>query len=152
MFSSGCDGEGILNEIYGDGEYLDAEAIAAAKMHALSSSPRHLPVVRLVLSGFVVDTGPFLQWFDPLQFREIEFRSHCIDAGFALPPRMKNRVTILCPAPTEYREVKMTKVKLADVHVVQTAKKVEKITLQKKKSRRRKAEEKVRPYFSGQPL
>lgn len=59
----GQDGEGILSHEFGIGEYLDRQAIATAKLEAgpMGGRLRYLPVVKLVLSGFVIDAGP-LKW------------------------------------------------------------------------------------------
>jgi hypothetical protein len=58
---------------------------------------RYLPIVKLVLAGFVVDAGPFFRWFNPIRMRHIEFRHGCVDAGFALPPHMSNLVAVSWP-------------------------------------------------------
>ena len=58
---------------------------------------RYLPVVKLVLAGFVVDAGPFFRWFNPMRLRHIEFKYGCIDAGFALLSHMSNLVTVAWP-------------------------------------------------------
>ena len=59
----GQDGEGILSLEFGIGEYLDRQAIAMAKLDAapMGGRLRYLPVVKLALSGFVIDSGA-LKW------------------------------------------------------------------------------------------
>jgi hypothetical protein len=59
----GQDGEGTLNLEFGIGEYLDEQAIAMAKLDAapMGGRLRYLPVVKLALSGFVIDSGA-LKW------------------------------------------------------------------------------------------
>ena len=59
----GQDGEGILSAEFGIGEYLDKQAIAMAKLEAAPKGGRlrYLPVVKLALSGFVIDSGA-LKW------------------------------------------------------------------------------------------
>jgi hypothetical protein len=121
----GCQGEGVLSGEFGSGEYLDSRAIAMAKMAAsnLGGNLRYLPVVKLVLSGFVVDAGPFLCWFDPMRLRRIEF-NYCVDAGFAIAGNMYDSVEISYPeAPLENsRIVKISKHSRSDLQVVTLAK------------------------------
>ena len=59
----GQDGEGTLNLEFGIGEYLDKQAIAMAKLDVapMGGRLRYLPVVKLALSGFVIDSGA-LKW------------------------------------------------------------------------------------------
>ena len=59
----GQDGEGTLSLEFGIGEYLDKQAIAMAKLDAapMGGRLRYLPVVKLALSGFVIDSGA-LKW------------------------------------------------------------------------------------------
>jgi hypothetical protein len=59
----GQDGEGTLNLEFGIGEYFDEQAIAMAKLDAapMGGRLRYLPVVKLALSGFVIDSGA-LKW------------------------------------------------------------------------------------------
>ncbi|RMD43898.1 hypothetical protein DV735_g1247, partial [Chaetothyriales sp. CBS 134920] len=88
----GHHGEGILHEEFGEGEYLDSQAIKMARQKVLRSLPfnneRFLPVEKLSLERFVVDGGAFARWFDPRRLREIEFRDRCVDAGLYLNPEM----------------------------------------------------------------
>lgn len=74
---------------YGDAEYLDKLAMEQAKVRAMAMGYRreYMSIVHLVLSGFVVDNGPFVLWFGP-ELRTIHFKRDCIDAGFWLPPRL----------------------------------------------------------------
>lgn len=57
----GQDGEGTLSLEFGIGEYLDNQAIAMAKLDAalMGGRLRYLTVVKLALSGFVIDSGAF---------------------------------------------------------------------------------------------
>jgi hypothetical protein len=59
----GQDGEGTLSLEFGIGEYLDRQAIAMAKLDAapMGGRLRYLPVVKLALSGFILDSGA-LKW------------------------------------------------------------------------------------------
>jgi hypothetical protein len=59
----GQDGEGTLSLEFGIGEYLDKQAIAMAKLDAapMGGRLRYLAVVKLALSGFVIDSGA-LEW------------------------------------------------------------------------------------------
>ena len=90
--TSSGNGNGELYRELGEGEYLDKFAIEKAKIRAgimqELSSPL-LPIKRLTLSGFVVDAGPFLQWFDPQKLRSIYFKGHCVDSGFWVPSPMQ---------------------------------------------------------------
>jgi hypothetical protein len=47
----------------------------------------YLSIVHLVLSGFVVDNGPFVLWFGQ-ELRTIHFKRDCVDVGFWLPSRL----------------------------------------------------------------
>jgi hypothetical protein len=94
--NSGDEGKGRLEEKrYGTGEYLDKRAIEQAKVRAMQMGYRqeHLSIVHLVLSGFVVDSGPFVLWFGE-KLRTIHFKRDCIDAGFWLPPRLAGQCGI----------------------------------------------------------
>lgn len=86
---SGEAGTGRLPEKYGGGEYLDSEAIQKAKVRAMAMGyyPKTLPVVDLTLSGFVVDSCPFVWWFGDA-LRSVHLKKNCVDAGFWLPSRM----------------------------------------------------------------
>lgn len=78
-----------MPEKYGGGEYLDREAMQKAKVRAMAMGyyPETLPVVDLTLSGFVVDSGPFVSWFGDA-LRSVHLKKNCVDAGFWLPTRM----------------------------------------------------------------
>ena len=78
---------------------------------------RYLPMVRLALSGFVLDAGA-IKWFDPLRLRQIKFKHNCVDAGFALPTNMVDLVKISCPGRNDCRTVKLTKVAREDIHLI----------------------------------
>lgn len=72
----------------------------ASARHLVSSQGvnlRYLPIVKLVLAGFVVDAGPFFRWFNPMRLRQVDFKHGCVDAGFALPSHMDNLVTVSWP-------------------------------------------------------
>ncbi|RMZ82958.1 hypothetical protein DV737_g1834, partial [Chaetothyriales sp. CBS 132003] len=88
----GHHGEGILHEEFGQGEYLDSQAIKMARQRVVRSLPfnnqRFLPVEKLSLERFVVDGGSIMRWFDPQRLREIEFEDGCVDAGLYLEPEM----------------------------------------------------------------
>ena len=56
-----------------------------------------LSIVKLSLSGFVVDAEPIFKWFNPRRLRAIEFKRDCVDAGFALPAFMEGKVAITWP-------------------------------------------------------
>jgi hypothetical protein len=111
-----------LNRRVGIGEYLDKHAIAQAKERAstMGGSLERLPVVKLSLTGFVVDSDPFCLWFNPHRLRVIEFKNDCVDAGFALPTSMAENVAIKFPKRiTEHamiaRRVRPGEIKLVDV-------------------------------------
>ncbi len=115
----GQHGEGDLSPEFGIGEYLDKQAIAMAKLEAAPRGGRlrYLPVVKLALSGFVVDAGS-MKWFDPLRLRQIEFKHNCIDAGFALPVNMVDLVKMSWPRGNDGRTVKVTNVTREDIHLI----------------------------------
>ncbi|KAK2843934.1 hypothetical protein FQN49_005928 [Arthroderma sp. PD_2] len=122
LFQSGESGEGELNRRAGVGEYLDKEAIADAKVRAseMGCTLERLPVVQISLTGFVVDADPFFLWFNPHRLRVINFKNDCVDAGFALPRSMTERVVVSWPNNVaEYamqvRHVKPGEVKLIDI-------------------------------------
>lgn len=116
----GAHGKGVLHEEFGDGEYLDQQAIKASQLDVYKILPienvRYLPVTHLTLMNFVVDAGPFYRWFDPKKFQEITFKSGCIDAGFYLPEEMRSTVAVKSPKPmAPPRWVKPGEVKLIDI-------------------------------------
>jgi hypothetical protein len=81
ILCSGDLGDGNLHPNVGTGEYLDKHAIEKAKVLAgvVGRTLNRLSIKKLTLSGFVVDAGPFIQWFD---------------AGFYLPKSMRGvRIT-----------------------------------------------------------
>jgi hypothetical protein len=114
--------DGSLNDTFGTGEYLDKNAMAAARSAVSSQGVnlRYLPVVNLVLAGFVVDAGPFFRWFNPMRLRSIEFKHSCIDAGFALPSHMSNLVTVSWPGalPDDCRSITIKRTAPQDVKTV----------------------------------
>ncbi|KAJ5757238.1 uncharacterized protein N7511_007420 [Penicillium nucicola] len=106
-------GTGELNPDIGYGEYLDKHAIEKAKIRAMAMglSVKRLQIKTISFSGFVVDAGPFLHWFDPNNLRTIHFKAHCVDAGLWLPRNMRN-VTIRLSKPFDLEAVPMGMVKL----------------------------------------
>ncbi|KAE8147776.1 hypothetical protein BDV25DRAFT_131807 [Aspergillus avenaceus] len=82
----GTQGTGHLHPTIGVGEYLDKYAIETAKVTAMATgrTRQKLSIRTLVLSGFVVDGDPFLQWFDAQRLKCVRFRDECVDAGFWL--------------------------------------------------------------------
>lgn len=96
---SGENGHGELQRRVGFGEYLDKHAMAIGKEAASTNSPTpdKLSVVNLTLMGFVVDSDPFFLWFNPHRLRKIDFKDHCVDAGFALPVYMSEHVVVSWP-------------------------------------------------------
>lgn len=92
VFSSGNLGDGALHPDIGCGEYLDKHSIEKAKILAMARgrTSQRMSVKHLTLSGFVVDAGPFLHWFDPQRLQSIKFKGQCLDAGFWLPQSMEH--------------------------------------------------------------
>lgn len=116
----GAHGAGVLHEEFGDGEYLDQQAMKASQLDDVKNLPienvRYLPITHLTLMNFVVDAGPFYRWFDPKKFKEVTFKGDCIDAGFSLPQEMFSTVTVKSPKPLPPpRWVKPGEVKLIDI-------------------------------------
>lgn len=99
----GSHGQGILHEEFGEGEYLDQQAMKTGQMEMVKSLPlenmRYLPITELTLMNFVVDSGPFFRWFDPKKLKQITFRGTCFDGGFFLPDEMHETVKVNSPAP-----------------------------------------------------
>lgn len=99
----GHHGTGVLHEEFGDGEYLDTQAIKMAQLEVAAEIPeanmRYLPVRKLRLVNFVVDSGPILRWFDPDKLEEINLKDGCVDAGFDLSCEMP-KLKVLSPGPT----------------------------------------------------
>lgn len=83
----------------GIGEYLDKMAIKKSWSRAirLGCTMNQLPIVKLSLTGFVVDADPFFYWFNPHRLRIIDFKNDCVDAGFALPQKMAEHVIVTWP-------------------------------------------------------
>ena len=94
----GSHGSGVLHEEFGDGEYLDKQAIKMAQLEIAEEIPesnlRYLPVKKLTLMNFVIDNGPILRWFDDAKLEEIHWKDGCIDAGLSLSNKMP-RVKVL---------------------------------------------------------
>ena len=98
----GYHGTGVLHEEFGDGEYLDTQAIKLAQLEVAENIPetnmRYLPVVKLTLMNVVIDNGPILRWFDPEKLEELNLKDGCIDAGLYLADEMP-KVRVLSPRP-----------------------------------------------------
>ena len=60
-----------------------------------------LSVVTLELHGFVMDSGPFHDWFDPAKLKEIMVMDDCIDAGFGLNEEFRIGVAVSFPPEQE---------------------------------------------------
>ncbi|OAX77859.1 hypothetical protein ACJ72_07836 [Emergomyces africanus] len=124
----GDEGQGILHRRVGIGEYLDKYAIAQAKTRAarMGSTLILLPVVKLSLTGFVVDGGPF-RFFNPHRLRMINFKNDCVDAGFALPDRMREQVAVFWPKYLTEQDAKVAKrVKHREMKLIDLGSKVKK--------------------------
>ncbi|KAK2803522.1 hypothetical protein FQN50_006957 [Emmonsiellopsis sp. PD_5] len=119
----GDDGLGILHRRVGIGEYLDKLSIAAAHERAakMTTTPlARLPIVKLTLTGFVVDADPFRLYFNPHRLRLINFRNDCVDAGFALPNNMAEQVVVNWPRTVRdqamiARVVRPGEIKIVDI-------------------------------------
>ena len=98
----GHHGDGTLHEEFGEGEYLDSQAINMAQDEHFQSLPfnntRYLPIEKLTLVNFCVDGGSFRRWFDPKRLQEIEFRYGCVDAGFYLAEDFSH-IEVTSPQP-----------------------------------------------------
>ena len=99
FLSSGDNGCGELERRVGIGEYLDKMAIKKAWTRAIrmGCTMNQLPIVKLSLTGFVVDADPFFYWFNPHRLRILDFKNDCVDAGFALPKKMAEHVIVTWP-------------------------------------------------------
>lgn len=99
----GAHGDGTLHQEFGEGEYLDQQAMKNGQMEVVQVLPvenmRYLPITHLTLMNFAVDAGPFFRWFDPKKLKEITFLGQCIDTGFSLPENMKTTVKVNSPKP-----------------------------------------------------
>lgn len=110
----GCDGIGLLDEKFGDGEYLDSVSITNAQVAAAdagtldASNLRYLPVRMLSLQNFVVDGIAFKRWFSPTKIARITFKSGCIDAGFYLPNDMKHTIIKIPEKPVPLTDTAST--------------------------------------------
>ncbi|QMW36561.1 hypothetical protein G4B84_012090, partial [Aspergillus flavus NRRL3357] len=91
-------GTGTLHPAVGVGEYLDKIVIEKAKVAGMGMgrTRTRLSIRTLVLSGFVVDGDPFLQWFDCARLKCVRFGDGCVDAGFWLGDDMGG-VTVVWP-------------------------------------------------------
>ncbi|KAE8374129.1 hypothetical protein BDV26DRAFT_50358 [Aspergillus bertholletiae] len=67
---------------------------------AAGKTRTRLSIRTLVLSGFVVDADPFLQWFDCARLKCVRFGDGCVDAGLWLGDDMAG-VTIVWPRESE---------------------------------------------------
>ncbi|KIX95903.1 uncharacterized protein Z520_08158 [Fonsecaea multimorphosa CBS 102226] len=99
----GSHGKGILHQEFGDGEYLDQQAMKQAQIDIVETLPvenmRYLPISHLTLMNFAIDAGPFFRWFDPHKLVELTFLGQCIDTGFYLPDDMRSVVKVNSPKP-----------------------------------------------------
>ena len=100
-------------------------AIARTRVSSQGVNLRYLPIVKLVLAGFVVDAGPFFRWFNPMRLRQIKFKHGCIDAGFALPSHMSNLVTVSWPesVPEECKLITVSRLSQHDVKTLSLSRK-----------------------------
>jgi hypothetical protein len=118
----GFHGTGMLFEEFGDGEYLDTQAINMARDEASQQSSSaltaFLPIRSLTLMNFAVDAWPFLRWFSPHSLEEIVFKAGCIDAGFYLPYNMMHVKVQADTQPTGIARV----VKLGEIKVLELKK------------------------------
>ena len=126
-YSRGEQEDGALSGSAGTGEYLDKHAMASARSFVCSQGVnlRYLPIVKLVLAGFVVDAGPFFRWFNPMRLRQIDFKYGCIDAGFALPSHMNSLVTVSWPEklPSVTQRITVSRIGQQDVKTVRVKRK-----------------------------
>ncbi|OJD14749.1 hypothetical protein ACJ73_09046 [Blastomyces percursus] len=115
----GDDGKGILHRRVGIGEYLDKYAIVHAKARAarMGSTLNLLPIVKLSLTGFVVDAEPF-HLFNPHRFRLISFKNDCVDAGFTLPKRMREQVVVSWPNLLSQQAITARRVKQGEIKLI----------------------------------
>lgn len=92
-------GHGQLHHEIGYGELLDSLAIGLAQRRAKKHGRVNdkLSIATLNLTNFVVDADPFVKWLDSGKLRGINFDGFCVDAGFALPLEMLNRVKVSIP-------------------------------------------------------
>lgn len=79
---------------------------------------RLLSIKSLILSGFVVDADPLLQWFDPLKLHSIAFKGQCVDAGFWLS-RVMSRVVVKGPETIQAVPVGVVKIDLKELKVIE---------------------------------
>lgn len=82
------------------------------------SSTNHLPIVKLALTGFVVDADPFFFWFNPHRLRVVHFKDYCVDAGFALPAAMVEKVRVFWPKKVNEYCMVAKRVEKSEVSVV----------------------------------
>jgi hypothetical protein len=120
--SRGEQGSGSVCASVGTGEYLDKNTMASARslVSCQDVNLRYLPVVKLVIAGFVVDAGPFFRWFNPMRLRHIDFKYGCIDAGFALPSHMSSLVTVSWPGKQrrECQPVTISRIQQHDIKTI----------------------------------
>ncbi|KKZ63044.1 hypothetical protein EMCG_02614 [[Emmonsia] crescens] len=124
----GDDGQGILHRRVGIGEYLDKYAIAHAKVRAagIGSTLPLLPIVKLSLTGFVVDADPF-RLFNPHRLRLIDFKNDCVDAGFALPDCMREQVVVYWPKLLSEQATVASRVKHGEIKLIDLGSKAKKL-------------------------
>lgn len=78
---SGMGGKGTLHHSYGHREYLDVISIRKARLAAgIAEDVPFLPLLGLILDGFVVDSLPFEIEMNAVSF--LQLGQKCYDAGF----------------------------------------------------------------------
>lgn len=86
----GMGGRGFLHHSYGYGEYLDVISIRKARLATgIAEDAPSLPLLRLILDGFVVDSLPFEVEMNAVTF--LQFGKQCYDAGFTLANRVSRK-------------------------------------------------------------
>ena len=150
----GHHGVGQLHEEFGCGEYLDTQAIKTAQLtcgeHLPPSNLRYLPIKKLTLMNFVVDSGPILRWFDPAKLEEITFKEGCIDTGFRLTENMKH-VKVQSPMPevslAPPRVVRPGELKIVDLKKGKVVSRVPATAANIQEAMQSKPQEEERPFM-----
>jgi hypothetical protein len=118
----GHHGEGILHNEFGDGEYLDSRAMELAHEDVFGANSHGLHLLgisKLTIMGFVIDSGPFLRWFDAQKLRTIVLKDNCFDAGFFLPPAMRGMTHVLLGGSlVEQQKLKGQVIRPGEVRIV----------------------------------
>ena len=122
----GHHGEGILHDEFGDGEYLDSRAMELAHEDVFGATNQGLHLLgisKLTIMGFVIDSGPFLRWFDAQKLRTIVLKDNCFDAGFFLPPAMRGMTHVLLGGSlVEQQKLKGQVIRPGEVRIVTLSK------------------------------